>query len=136
VVMIVSVPSVHVMHVIVTVIRRRHGGADCGRTVKPPQGRGESTPLHPQQSHSDQDDQRIAHDFDGIDRAPHGRRGRIQQRGGDAHQSHRDQGLKQRGGERQHHATHPSLFVRHHVGGDHRFAMARARGMKNAVEEG
>ena len=82
VVVMTAVLSVHVMRVIVMVIRRRHGGADCDRAVKRPQGHDESTPLHPQQSHSDQNDKRIAHDFDGIDRAPDGRRSRIQQRGG------------------------------------------------------
>jgi len=136
IVVAVRVLSVLVMRVTVIVIRRRHGGADRGRTVKRPQSRDESAPLHPQQSQPDHDDQRIAHDFDGIDRAPHSRRGRIQQRGGDAHQRHRDQGLKQRGGERQHHAARPGLFVGDHVGRDHRLAVTGAGGVENAVEEG
>jgi hypothetical protein len=70
IVVAVRVLSVFVMRSTVTVDRGRHGGADRGRTVKRPQSRDESTPLHPQQSHSDQDDERIAHDFDSIDRAP------------------------------------------------------------------
>src|SRR5262249_27454528 len=43
--------------------------------------------------------------------------------------------LQQCGGERERHAAPPSFFVSDEVGGDHRLAVARARGMKNAVGE-
>src|SRR5262249_40362701 len=69
----------------VIVIARRHRGADGGGTVERMQQRQERTPLHPQQSRADDDDERIANDFDHVDGAAHGRRGRVQERGRQPH---------------------------------------------------
>ena len=114
---------------------RRDRGADGRGAMERAQRRKEDPPFHPQQPDADEDDERVAHDFDQIDRPFHGRRGRVQQRGGDAHQHHGDQRLQQRGRERKHHAAHPGLFVRDHVGRDHRLAVAGAGGVKDAVQE-
>src|SRR5262249_42492613 len=86
--MIVAV--VRVAMVRLSVRAWRHRGADGGGTVERMQERQERTPLHPQQSHADDDDERIAHDFDHVDGAAHGRRGRVQERGRQAHDRHRD----------------------------------------------
>ena len=117
--MIVSmIMLVVVMAVTVQGMRRRDRGADGRGAMERAQRREEDPPFHPQQPDADEDDERIAQDFDQIDRPFHGRRGGVQQRGGDAHEHHRDQRLQQRGRERQHHAAHPGLFVRDHVGRD------------------
>ena len=117
------------------VMRRRDSGTDGSGAMKRLQRGEESPPFHPQQSDADEDDERIAQDFDEIDRAFHGRRSCVQERGGNAHDHHRDQRLQQRGGERQHHAADPGLFIRDHIGRDHRLAVTGASSVKNAVQE-
>ena len=133
VVVLVVVMGVTMVRVIV--IARCHRGADGGGAMERVQERHERPPLHPQQSHADDDDERVADDFDHVDRAAHGRRGRVQHRSRHAHKDHRDQRLYQRRGERQDHAARPGLVVRDDVRRDHRLAVARTGGVKNAVEE-
>ena len=133
VVVLVVVMGVTMMRVIV--IARRYRGADGGGAVEHVQERHERSALHPQQSHSDDDDEQVADDFDHIDRAAHGRRGRVQHRSRHAYEHHRDQRLHQRRGERQDHAARPGLVIRDDVRRDHRLAVAGTGGVKNAVEE-
>src|SRR5262245_11351578 len=75
VVVLVVVMGVTMVRVIV--IARRHRGADGGGAMERVQERQERPPLHPQQSHADDDDERVADDFDHVDRAAHGRAGRV-----------------------------------------------------------
>ena len=119
----------------VRVMRRRDSGTDGGGAMERLQRREKSPAFYPQQSEANENDERIAQDFDEIDRAFHGRRSCVQERGGNAHEHHRDQRLQQRGGEREHHAAHPGLFIRDHIGRDHRLAVTGPGGVKNAVQE-
>ena len=133
--MIVMAVGVIVLCMMAVMMRRRHRGADRGRAMERLQRADERASLHPQQPQPDQDDERIAHDLDPVDRALHGRRGGIEQRRRDADDHHRDQRLQQRGGERQHHAALPGLLVGDQVGRDHRLAVAGSGGVKHAIEE-
>ena len=136
VIMIVVMTMIMSMIVMsVRVMRRRDSGTDGSGAMERLQRREKSPPFYPQQSEADEDDERIAQNFDEIDRAFHGRRSCVQERGGNAHEHHRDQRLQQRGGEREHHAAHPGLFIRDHIGRDHRLAVTGPGGVKNAVQE-
>ncbi len=99
----------------VRVVARRHGGADGGGTVQRLQKRKKCAPLHPQQSHADENDERIAHDFNDVDRTAHGRRARAQQRGRDPYHRYRDQRLQHGRGEGQDHAAHQGFVVRNDI---------------------
>src|SRR5262245_49545555 len=96
----------------VLVVARRDGGAHGGGTVQRLQKRYKCPPLDPQQSHADENNERIAHDLNDVDRAPHGRRARAQQRGRDSYDGDRDQRLQQRRREREDHAAHQGFIVR------------------------
>src|SRR5262249_57284413 len=76
-VMTVTMTMVVVRVAMVRVIVRawRHRGADGGGTVERMQERQERAPLHPQQSHAEDDDERVAHAFDTFDRPSHVVRG-------------------------------------------------------------
>ena len=100
----------------VTMVMRRHGRADGAGTVERLQKRHKRAALHPQQSHADENDQRVAYDFDYVDRTAHGGRSRAQQRGGDPDDHHRDQRLQQCRRKRQDHAAHPGFIIRDDVG--------------------
>src|SRR5216684_1664166 len=134
-VMMVPVVMMTGMIVMVVLVHRGYRGPDRGGPVERPQRRQRGAPFHPQQAQADQDDQRVADDLDDVDRASHGCRGRVQQRGRDPDHRHRDQRLQQRGGERQCHAAPPGLLVGDKVGRDHRLAVAWTGGMEDAVEE-
>ena len=107
VVMVMGVPTAMVVMRAVTVVVvqiivmvRRHRGTDGGGPVERVKEGDERAPLHPQHPHPDHDDERIADDFDHIDRTTHGRRGGAQQRGRDSDDDHRDQRLHHRRRER------------------------------------
>ena len=121
--------------VLMIVAMRRHRRADRSGTVQRLQKRHKRAALHPQQSHPDEDDQRVAHDFDHVDRAAHGRRSRAQQRRRYPDDHDRDQRLQQRRRERQDHPARPGFIIGDDVGRDHRLAVPRAGGMKNTVQE-
>src|SRR5262249_57349418 len=57
IVIVMRVTMVRMIVMRVIVIARRHRGADGGGTVERMQQRQERTPLHPQQSHADDDDE-------------------------------------------------------------------------------
>src|SRR6185436_10193263 len=67
-----------VMAVIVQGMHRRDRGADGRGAMERAQRGEEDPPFHPQQPDADEDDERVAHDFDQIDRPFHRRRGRVQ----------------------------------------------------------
>ena len=70
--MIVSmIMLVVAMAVIVQGMRRRDRGADRCGAMERAQRREEDPPFHPQQPDADEDDERIAQDFDQIDRPFH-----------------------------------------------------------------
>src|SRR5262249_55569857 len=69
--MMVMVAMVVVARMIVGLWRR--GGAEGHGSVERPQKRQKRAPLHPQQSQPNENDERIAHDFDRVHRTAHGR---------------------------------------------------------------
>src|SRR5678816_3092767 len=71
-VIMIVVMSVSMIVMSVRVMRRRDSGTDSGGAMERLQRRQKSPPFYPQQSEADEDDERIAQDFDEIDRAFHG----------------------------------------------------------------
>ena len=100
-----------------------------------PQRRGERAALPPDEPEANGGDAAIAQKLEPVGRAVHFRGGRVEDEAGRADQHDRDRRLQQRREQRQSRAPFQRAFVGEHVGGDHRLAVARSRGVKDAIGE-
>ena len=100
-----------------------------------PQRRGERAALPPDEPETNGGDAAIAQKLEPVGRAVHLRGGRIEDEAGRADEDDRDGRLQQRREQRQGRAAFQRTFVGEHVGGDHRLAVPRSRGMKDAIGE-
>ena len=99
------------------------------------QGAKERARFYPKKPGADQHDQRVANGLDHAHRVAHGLGGGADQNSGNSNQHHCGKCLQECGRERQNDAAPPGLFIGDEVGGNHRLAVARTRGMENAVGE-
>ena len=129
--MLMPMMMMRAVAVIVRVIRRRRGGLRPYRVQRV----SKRAALHPQQPRPDQHDQGVADELDDPHRVAHHLRRRADQDRGNGDDHHGGDGLQQGRGERQYDAAPPGLFVGNEVGRDHRFTVARAGGVEDAVDE-
>src|SRR5260370_25718925 len=72
VMMTVTMMMIMAVMAAIAVLHRRRRGAQGGGAMERLRGPDEGAALHPQQSHADKDNERIAENLDHVDRAPHG----------------------------------------------------------------
>ena len=133
-VMVMIMTMIVVMMVVLVRGRRRRSPDRLG-LVQRTRLANERPALHPQKPQPNDDDQRVAQRLDHVDRHLHRRCGRIQHRGRDPDQHHRDQSLKNGGGKGEHNAAFPRLLVGDEIGRDHRLAVTGTGRMKHAIRE-
>ena len=91
--------------------------------------------LDPNQPRAERRDQPITCDLDGALGTAHGPGGNVEQPCTDPDDHHRDQRLRQRGGEGQRDAAPRCFLVGDEIGRDHRLAMSRPGRVEDAVSE-
>src|SRR6185295_18606128 len=92
--------------------------------------------LHPQETQTDQQNERVADDFDHAHGITHDLRRGAKESRDDPNDGDCGKRLQNGGCKREHNAAPPGLVVRHQIGRDHRLAVARSRGMKDTIEKG
>src|SRR4029078_9035371 len=91
--------------------------------------------LHPQETQTDQQNERIADDFDHAYGIAHNLRRSAKESRDDPNDGDCGNRLQNGGRKREHNAAPPGLVVRHQIGRDHRLAVARSRGMKDTIKK-
>jgi len=118
VMIVVTVTMIIVLVVVVlVVVRRRHRRTHGMQWPADAAGRiDEAASLDPQQSHADEDDERIACELDDALGVAHHLLGRIQEQTSCADKHYGCDRLQQGGGKRQNHAAPPGFLIGNDIG--------------------